>query len=108
MKSKEIEEILVCKACPVHRVRQGGVGWSTHAGGGPLVRVCREQSWSTVEELEGATTITKEEPPTISVCPDNPQYSTYAPGVTGNPRNSGNECVVKIMRLAKFKAFLLN
>ena len=65
-KKTESKEILVCKACPVHMARQGGVGWSTHAG--PLVRMCREQSWSTVEELERATTFTKEEPPTTSAC----------------------------------------
>ena len=71
MESKEIKErreILVCKDNQVHGARQGGVGWSTHAGGGPLARACREQSWSTVEELEGATTLTKEEPPTIYAC----------------------------------------
>ena len=42
--------------------------WSTHAGGGPRVRVDREQSWSTAEGLEGVTTPTKEELSTTSSC----------------------------------------
>ena len=65
---KEREETRESKACKVCQVRQEGVEWSTHAGGGPLARVCRGQSWSTVEELEGACTMTMEGLPTISAC----------------------------------------
>ena len=42
--------------------------WSTHAGGGPHVRVDREQSWSTAEGLEGVTTPTKEKLSTTFAC----------------------------------------
>ena len=52
----------------VHLARLPRVGWSIHAGGGPRVRVDREQSWSTAEELEGVTTPTKEGLPITSAC----------------------------------------
>ena len=64
-------EVLEYKALVVGRVHLAPlprVGWSTHAGGGPRVRVDREQSWSTVEELEGVTMATKEELLTTSAC----------------------------------------
>ena len=69
--SKGRVEVLEHKALVVYRVHLAPlprVGWSTHAGGGPRVRVDREQSWSTVEELEGVTTPTKEGLPITSAC----------------------------------------
>ena len=53
--------------CRVHLASLPRVEWSTHAGGGPRVRVDREQSWSTAEELQGVT-IPKEGLPTTSAC----------------------------------------
>ena len=70
MEEKERMEIPGHKAlvvCRVHLAPLPRVGWSTHAGGGPRVRVDREQSWSTAEELEGVC-IAKEEVPTTSAC----------------------------------------
>ena len=68
LERKERREIPVCQDQKVHQETQETVEQSTRAGGGPLAPVSREQSWSTVEELEGAGTITKEGLPTISAC----------------------------------------
>ena len=65
------KEIVGHQAHRVHRVHLAPlarVGWSTHAGGGPRVRVDREQSWSTAEELEGVTSGDQEVVPTTSAC----------------------------------------
>ena len=74
MESREIKETLaclvlvVCRDCGVHLALLPRVGLSTHAGGGPRVRVSREQSWSTVEGLQELTSPTKEGLPTVSAC----------------------------------------
>ena len=59
------------KALLVHRVHLAPlprVGQSTHAGGGPRVRVDMEQNWSTAEKLEGPYGVPEEELPTTSAC----------------------------------------
>ena len=68
MEWMEIPGHKVLMVCRVHLAPLPRVGWSTHAGGGPRVRVDREQSWSTVEELEGVTTPTMEGVLTTSAC----------------------------------------
>ena len=68
MEWMEIPGYKVLVVCRVHLAPLARVGWSTHIGGGPRVRVDREQSWSTVEELGGVTAPTKEGLPTTSAC----------------------------------------
>ena len=55
MEREKRREILVCKAQKVKKKEsQGIVEQSTLTEGGPLTSMCREQDWSTVEELVGA------------------------------------------------------